>query len=660
MFSKIFRNIFLGLVFLFFITAISINLISIFYFPNGVVLLRPTAGMGNQLFQYSAAYALAKSSGSDLYVIINSKSSNKSNILPSDRNHMLTKFNIPKDHIIFNNSMKAELIRSLAKLNFLINREFITVNLVNFMSLKGVKNDKSFLLINDYFESEVYFEDYKEEIRNIFNLDHLITPKLDNLLSKVQEDKSVCVHVRRGDFGDFGEKYLIPIEYQKKAMELMNILQPESKYYIFSDEISKAKSELSDIEGLTYISNRDLLPLDEFILMSKCNNNIIANSTFSWWAAYIGNNNKNYVIAPYPSVSDALSNTYIDQKHRYALKSSVYNANSPKDWIKIAFKHKPLYEKAKNIISDEKRSEILEGYTPLPFYIYSGDMTQLKLCDGDGTFKKGLCYLNDSSTNKPTIVTAYYQVKNKHGHDKYLEWAKKFLTIPFNLVVFTDKENSDWIKKARGDLPMVIIEKKFEDFYHNKFYDIYNDFYVNKDPLKSRSPELYILWAEKVKFVNEVIKLNPYKSEYFVWTDIGTFREDNYVDPNFADTKHMWRDHISYTLIEEFSLDEINNAIFTDKEVVSDLIRTASGLQVGDIYSWKVYNEVWDNTIQKLIELNTLTGCDQQITTNIALAHPELIRLLYVDLRFRGNPCWYPLLYYSENSNLFKTNFDQN
>lgn len=660
MFLIIFRKIFLGLVFLFFIATLSINLMSFFYFPKGVVLLRPTAGMGNQLFQFSASYALAKSTESDLYVIINKKSSDKPNILPSDRNHMLTRLNIPEDHIIFNNSIKARIIQTLEKLNFLVNRKFIPVNSVNFMSLKGAKNDKSFLLIKDYFESEIFFVDYKDEIINIFSLDHLITPKLDNLLSKVKENKSVCVHVRRGDFRDFGEKYLIPIEYQKKAMELMSILHPDSKYYIFSDEISKVREELRDVEGLIYVSDSSLLPIEEFILMSKCSNNIIANSTFSWWAAYLGNNNKNYVVAPFPSVSDALSNTYRDDKHRYSLKSSVNNANSPKDWIKMAFKHKPLNEKVKNLISDEKRSEIFEGYKPLPFYIYSGDMAQLKLCDGKGSFKKGLCYLNDSSANKPTIVTAYYQVKNKSGHHKYLEWANKFLSIPFNLVVFTDKENADWIKKARGDLPLVIIEKKFEDLYHNKFYDIYNDFYVNKDPLKSRSPQLYILWAEKVKFVNEAIKLNPYKSEYFLWTDIGTFREDNYVDMNFADTKHMWRDHISYTLIEEFSLDEISSGVFTDKEVVKGYIRTAGNHQVGDIYSWRVYNEVWDNTIQKLIEQGILTGCDQQITNNIALALPELIRLLYVDLRFKGNPWWYSLLYYSENSNLFKTNFDQN
>lgn len=74
-------------------------------------------------------------------------------------------------------------------------------------------------------------------------------------------------------------------------------------------------------------------------------------------------------------------------------------------------------------------------------FIYSGDLAPLTLCPGGNELSRNICYAN-TKVAPPTVVTAYYQISNKHGHEKYLNWAENFLNIPFNLVVFTDKKNA--------------------------------------------------------------------------------------------------------------------------------------------------------------------------------------------------------------------------
>jgi len=209
------------------------------------------------------------------------------------------------------------------------------------------------------------------------------------------------------------------------------------------------------------------------------------------------------------------------------------------------------------------------------------------------------------------------------------------------LVVFTDKENIDWIKKMRGDLPLTLIEKERAQFYHSKFLDTYKRDFAG-DGNKSHSPELYMIWAEKVKFVNEAIDLNPYKSDYFVWCDIGIFRESEYVQNNFSDTKFMWKGRISFSIIEEFTFREMSERL-----VSRDVIRVAGSPQVGEVAAWRVYNKVWDITRDNMMDDGISTSNDQRVMGTIALRYPQLVRLNYVDLGFLGNPWWYVLKYYS-------------
>jgi len=151
-----------------------------------------------------------------------------------------------------------------------------------------------------YFQSEKYFEKNKDVIKNVF-----FKPKkeiLEYINQKypwIQTDNCLSIHIRVG--GDriyMQDKFLnTSMNYYQTAVN--TILQKDPnihKYIICSDNIEYCKSIFGDDEGIIYIENEKNY-IDLF-LMSMCKYNIIANSTFSWWGAYLNNNPDKVVIAP--------------------------------------------------------------------------------------------------------------------------------------------------------------------------------------------------------------------------------------------------------------------------------------------------------------------------------------------------------------------------
>ena len=114
-----------------------------------------------------------------------------------------------------------------------------------------------------------------------------------------------------------------------------------------------------------------------------------------------------------------------------------------------------------------------------------------------------------------TIVSGYWIVKNKHDM-KYLEWFKNSLKIQCPYVFFGDAESIAIIKPFREGYPTHYIECKLEDFYCYKYCDR-----INVDPRHCPSPELAMIWNEKLFLMQKVAALNPFQSEFFMWVDAG-------------------------------------------------------------------------------------------------------------------------------------------
>lgn len=131
-----------------------------------------------------------------------------------------------------------------------------------------------------FFQSEKYFEGAEDEIRKVFKLD-------------IKPIDAVSLHVRRGDYVQYANSFPpVTFQYMRQAMELFPSNQ---KFIVFSDDIDWCKEELW-IADMQFSEGRN--EFEDLSLMASCSHHIIANSTFSWWGAFLGHNPNKIVVSP--------------------------------------------------------------------------------------------------------------------------------------------------------------------------------------------------------------------------------------------------------------------------------------------------------------------------------------------------------------------------
>lgn len=153
------------------------------------------------------------------------------------------------------------------------------------------------LYLNGYFQSEKYFEKYREEIRLLFSpplsLNNYLLKKYEFLFNY----NLVSMHIRHGDYALYPKHHpMLNLKYYNEAARYFEGKYKDIKFLIFSDDISWCKDNF-DHSKCVFIEERDYI---ELYLMSMCDHNIISNSSFSWWAAWLdvnGHKDKE-IIAP--------------------------------------------------------------------------------------------------------------------------------------------------------------------------------------------------------------------------------------------------------------------------------------------------------------------------------------------------------------------------
>lgn len=147
--------------------------------------------------------------------------------------------------------------------------------------------------VDGYFQSEKYFMSHREDVIELLGASDTIKKYIYNKYSDILRTNTLGVHVRRGDYVKSQEWHtLLGADYYNKGIETISNLD---NIIVFSDDIEWCKEKIvgSDV---TYIENeKDYI---ELYLMSMCKNNIISNSSFSWWGAWLNDNVDKKVIAP--------------------------------------------------------------------------------------------------------------------------------------------------------------------------------------------------------------------------------------------------------------------------------------------------------------------------------------------------------------------------
>lgn len=258
-------------------------------------------GLGNQMFQYAIAHALAEKHKADFYLDISGFEA-----YPLRRFELDTVFGInnvaSKDQV---NSLRNRPVslfrRALAKLSG--QKTGPCYQEPGFPYDEIVMQRPLPIYVDGYWQSERYFIEAQDSLRACFSFKSPLSNNNKRYADKILACESVSLHIRRGDYLTDAKTNsvhgLLPLDYYSRAVSHILAKSSQSHFFVFSDDIQWAKENLSFIANVTFIDNIDNAPdWQEMCLMSYCNNNIIANSSFSWWGAWLNANKGKTVVAP--------------------------------------------------------------------------------------------------------------------------------------------------------------------------------------------------------------------------------------------------------------------------------------------------------------------------------------------------------------------------
>lgn len=249
-------------------------------------------GLGNVMFQIATAYA-ASIENNMLFTV-------------DTRNYHGSHYGLDKySSNILRNVVYSDLDISY---NYFGEKEFKYNELPKFTT-----NTK----LNGYFQSEKYFKKYRNEILEYFGPTKDIVDNVKLKYGDVLNKKTCSIHVRRGDYLHLEAFHpVLSINYYKESF---NKLGSDLVYLIFSDDISWCKKNFDFIPNKIFVD--DLEDYEEIYLMSLCNNNIIANSSFGWWGAWLNKNIHKKIIFPkvwfgHSLLYHDISDIYIDKSFK--------------------------------------------------------------------------------------------------------------------------------------------------------------------------------------------------------------------------------------------------------------------------------------------------------------------------------------------------------
>jgi len=298
--------------------------------------------LGNQMFQYALSRSISIKNNSSVafdVLMLHDHSSNHSNMV--HRFFDLDIFELPKfDFVSKKESDYYNGIPSSSLIGKLKNRLVKIVRPLRLVLEKDKSFDSSMLDVKDdycivgSFQSPNYFEEYRGTLLEDFNIkeEYLDTESFRKHKKVIEESVgSVSIQVRRGDYVSnslyrdmLGSQ---PVEYYLKAIQRIKEKVSNPQFFVFSDDIDWCKENFKSITNITYVESEMSKKgmASDLKLMSLCKHNIVSNSSFAWWGAWMNRNIDKVVIAP---------KLWVTEKYQ-----SDMNVNPidilPKKWIQL-------------------------------------------------------------------------------------------------------------------------------------------------------------------------------------------------------------------------------------------------------------------------------------------------------------------------------------
>ena len=266
-----------------------------------MILVHLTGGLGNQLFQYAAACSLAHLHGTEVVLDLSFYGHTRRGVTP--RTFELDNYPITARLANSRETYWARLSTGKISKIFPVPGPWRV-----YKENEGVFNDRMLSLpdnslLDGYWQSERYFSAIPQIIRSQFRYNAAMTSGEENVASIMRNANSVFIHVRRGDYvnnpSTNAMHCVCSLLYYLEAIDTISRRIPDPVFFVFSDDMEWATANL-DIKYPCHFmdSGPKNNACGDLRLMSLCKHGIIANSSFSWWGAWLIDNSAKVIIAP--------------------------------------------------------------------------------------------------------------------------------------------------------------------------------------------------------------------------------------------------------------------------------------------------------------------------------------------------------------------------
>lgn len=266
-----------------------------------MIVTKIIGGLGNQMFQYAAGRSLALANGIQLKLDISGFSTYAlHNGYELDLFHIDAKIATPEEVFM--------LAGSQSRIPQFIRRKLRLTKSSHILEAGKALGPSFFEIkapayLEGYWQSYEYLEPFESQIRRDFTFKGALVGRNLETAERITNSNAVSVHIRRGDYvtnQTFAKLHgFVGIDYYSSAIQRIREEVSSPTFFIFSDDLDWARANLGLGEDAVFVShNTGRSSFEDMRLMSMCNHNIIANSSFSWWGAWLNGNRGKIVIAP--------------------------------------------------------------------------------------------------------------------------------------------------------------------------------------------------------------------------------------------------------------------------------------------------------------------------------------------------------------------------
>ena len=235
----------------------------------------------------------------------------------------------------------------------------------------------------------------------------------------------------------------------------------------------------------------------------------------------------------------------------------------------------------------------------------------------------------DSCSAVVTLVTCYYSTAAKHSESDYAVWNRRFLSLSDSMIIFTERKHLTFIKSVREKSIgcTVVVISSLNDANKRLGVDWHIQAKLDPEASVHRSTDLYVIWNHKSEWVAAAAYQNPFRSTYFFWTDMGQFRDDNFIN-EYLRPEMTWikwtnwipKGKVLFLALEKFDPDELKlESNGKSKPIDSIKVRLGGGNFGGEGEAMIRWAVLFKQKLHDYVSQGAFAGKDQPVYGSLCI-----------------------------------------